>query len=126
MSGYTRPATVNFDFYQGDRFRKKFELKSVNENTGVEEPFDLTPHTLQSHIKTNFSDVDFVPFIITIIDAANGEFEIALTSSTTRDMLAGTYVWDLEIIENNDLDDIWKLMVGQITLRDEVTVQTGP
>lgn len=123
MSGYTRPATLNLDFYQGDRFRKTFEFKSVNPDTGVEEPFDLTPHTIQAHIKRNFSDIDFVPFTVTMVDALNGEFEISLTSTTTRDMLAGNYVWDLEIIENNDLENIWKLMVGQITLRDEVTVQ---
>lgn len=126
MSGYTKPGQLDLTIWQGDRFRKDFQLRAVNPVTTAEEPVDLTPHQIEAHIRQTFASPDFTPFEVTITNAAEGRFELSLTSSTTRDMLAADYVWDCEIIQNGDLNDIFKIMVGKLTIKNEVTVQGGP
>lgn len=54
-----------------------------------------------------------------IIDASAGTLSLIFPNATTTGMAAGTYAYDLEVIDSQDM--VTRVIEGTITIRPEVT-----
>jgi len=115
----TKPAKLNIEIYQGDRFSKSFSIKTKTTESPDPVPLDLTGLTLKGQIRKTFDGNNYTEFDITIDDALEGKFTVFLSSRDTQVMKEGGYVYDIEVIE--DIDNIFKILVGNIEILPEVT-----
>lgn len=118
----TVPITKNYTIYQGSIFQEFF---TWYESDGVT-PIDMTGYTAKMQVRktvksaTTLLDLTTENGGINITDAANGVFNIYVSAVDTEDLVAGTGVYDLEI-NPGDVDNIFRLLSGIITISPEVT-----
>ena len=80
---------------------------------------DLTGHTGKGQIRKTYSSSTAVNFDPAIVQSAtNGTVRIGLSSTTTNNMKAGRYVYDVEI-DNGSA--ITRIVEGQLEVRPGVT-----
>lgn len=82
--------------------------------------FDLTNYSARGQIRKTYSSSNSIDFSATIPNPQSGEILLELTSSQTREMKAGRYVYDVEIFTSNDTEVI-RVVEGQIMVNPEVT-----
>jgi hypothetical protein len=82
--------------------------------------FDLTNYSARGQIRKTYSSSNSIDFSANIPNPQSGEILLELTSSQTREMKAGRYVYDVEIFTSNDTEVI-RVVEGQIMVNPEVT-----
>jgi hypothetical protein len=68
---------------------------TVNDANGF--PKDLTNYEVRSQLRKSYYSTTAIDFEINVTDPINGIIEIGLSASTTSDIRAGRYVYDVEI-----------------------------
>lgn len=63
----------------------------------VAKPLDITGYTIDADIKTFIVPAEVATFTVTVLDAVNGSFALALTPATTVTIAVGTYGYDLSL-----------------------------
>ena len=63
----------------------------------VAKPLDITGYTIDADIKTLIVPAEVATFTVTVLDAVNGSFALALTPATTVTIEVGTYGYDVSL-----------------------------
>lgn len=109
---------------QGDSFFKDYTGSEVDTNTGDTVPLDLSNKTIRGQIRPSHDSETVINFTTNTTDSGTGTidtFSISLTSSQTSAMTGGTWVYDVEAIDNTNVEIVNTLLKGNFIVRDEVT-----
>lgn len=80
---------------RGDSFFKEFWLSECEDNIVV--PLALTAYTPAAEIRQSPTGRVLATPTVTVVDAANGNFTIGLSTTQTSSLRAGNYVWYLTV-----------------------------
>lgn len=111
---------------QGSDFGMTVDLE---QSTGT---LDLTGYTARGHIKksydsTSLRKVDGTLFTngrvnFTVgVDSTNKELDVSLLASTTSEIKAGRYVYDIEIVSGDSPAKVTRVLEGQLEVTPRVT-----
>ena len=108
-------AKLNMTIEQGTTWSKGLELNRPDGSA-----LDLTDHSFRGQMRATFGSADpAATFTCGIVEAAAGTVSIALDENTTTGITAGTYVYDIEMV--NPDGTVIRLMEGKIQVTPEVT-----
>jgi hypothetical protein len=82
------------------------------------EPIDLTGYTAEADIRKHYSSSNSQSFTVTL-GGQSGTITLSLSANTTSNMIAGRYVYDIELI--NSYNVVSRVMEGIITITPQVT-----
>jgi len=84
----------------------------------------LTDYSVRGQIRQTYSSETAVPFdSILILDTLNGQIQFTLKGSTSRTMVAGRYVYDIEVYTVSP-DSVTRIMEGILEITPAVTQPT--
>ena len=90
----TQKTAVNFSIDQGADFSKNFTV-----TTDGSTAYDISGLTLQSQIRKSYdSSSATATFTASVVTGSSGIYKLVLSNSTTADITAGRYVYDVELI----------------------------
>lgn len=104
-------AKINLVIDQGSTFSQVISLtdsSDVSVNTDV--------YTARGQIRKHYLSNSSVSFTTTLAD---GDLTLSLTSTQTANIVAGRYVYDVELIDASN--NVIRLMEGIVTITPEVT-----
>jgi hypothetical protein len=105
----------NIEIDQGSDFALDVTVK---EDGSVK---DLTGYSARSQMRAKKSDASAAAsFTCTVTDAANGILKMELSNSTSSNMTAGRYFYDLEIYTSGDAI-VKRILEGEVNIDREVT-----
>jgi hypothetical protein len=102
---------ANIVIDQGSTFASSIDILDDND-----EPVVLTNYTARGQIRKHYSSTNSVSFTTTI---SNGSLVISLTASQTANIVAGRYVYDLELVD--PANTVMRILEGIVTVTPEVT-----
>ena len=79
----------------------------------------LTGYTVAGQIRKNYDSSTFTAFTGSVSNAAMGKITLALTSTQTNALVAGRYVYDIEITSSGSA--ITRVLEGQLEVTPGVT-----
>lgn len=82
------------------------------------EPLDLTSVTAASQIRKSYSSSLAAEFT-TSVNVAAGEVTLSLTANQTGNLVAGRYVYDVELTDASN--NITRIVEGVVTVTPQVT-----
>ena len=84
-------------------------------------PMNLTSFTVQSQIRKSYQSSTFYNFTATVYDSPlNGQVRLQLAPSTSSNMRAGRYLYDIEIT-NTTTSDKYRVLEGIVVVSPEIT-----
>ena len=96
-----------------------FALDLVVKQAGT--ALNLSNYSGRAQLRTSHSSSSIAAtFTVTVTNAANGALKMQLPGSTSKNIAAGQYVYDLEIFTAND-SIVKRIIQGDVTLTPEVT-----
>lgn len=104
-------AKINLVIDQGTTFTQVISLTGSDDiavNTDV--------YTARGQIRKHYLSNTSVSFTTTL---ANGDLTLSLTSTQTANIVAGRYVYDVELVDSSN--NVTRLMEGIITITPEVS-----
>lgn len=104
---------INLVIDQGTSFESVLNLKDDDEN-----PVNLTGYTGAGQIRKHYSSSNSTSFTIAL-GGANGTVTISLSANTTANLVAGRYVYDVEVTDTGGL--VSRLFEGIVTVTPQVT-----
>lgn len=104
---------ANLVIDQGSTYSVVLDL--TDENGDV---INLTGYAANSQIRKWYTSSTSAATFTTSINAASGELELSLTSNQTSNLVAGRYVYDVEL-DNNGV--ISRIVEGIVTVTPQVT-----
>lgn len=108
------PQTLDLTLQQGSTVTLSFQLADA---TGT--PVDLTGKTFRSMARTSYSAASAsINFTSAITSASLGQFQLSLTATEFAAVPAGTYVYDIEMVDGTTVTPITK---GTLTVSPEAT-----
>lgn len=100
---------------QGTTFESTIDL--VNDDGS---PVNIASYLFSGQIrKSYYSSSTTAEFSIQIVDAANGEANIILTSETTASIKPGRYVYDIKMTDTQNT--VTRIVEGILTVTPQVT-----
>ena len=111
---------------QGSDFGMTVDLE---QSTGT---LDLTGYTARGHIKKSYDSTSLrkvdgtlftngrVDFTVSV-DTTNKELDVSLLASTTSEIKAGRYVYDIEIVSGDNPAKVTRVLEGQLEVTPRVT-----
>lgn len=84
------PGSLNLAFNRGDDF-----------STLVDFSIGMTGYTVTASLTSLVTGAEVLPFTVTVVSAANGQINIALSDTQTAALARGTYGWRMVWTENN-------------------------
>lgn len=94
---------------QGSTYSSTIDVLDTN---GL--PFNLTGYSARGQIRKSYSSANAIVFATNINLPLTGKVNISLTSSQTRGMKAGRYVYDVEIYNNGG--HVIRISEGQVEI----------
>lgn len=82
---------------------------------------NLTGKGVRGQIRKTYDSCEAFAFTATIVTALEGEFKLYLPARTSETMPAGSYVWDCEVYDLTDLDNVLRPFYGVATVLANVT-----
>ena len=111
----TQKTAINFSIDQGADFSKNFTV-----TTDGSTAYDISDLTLQAQMRKSFdSSSAAATFTASVVTGSSGIYKLVLSNSTTADISAGRYVYDVELILADST--IEKVHYGIITVNPEAT-----
>lgn len=104
-------AKINLVIDQGTTFTQVISLTG-NDDIAV----NTDVYTARGQIRKHYLSNSAVSFTTTL---ANGDLTLSLTSTQTANIVAGRYVYDVELIDSSN--NVTRLMEGIITITPEVS-----
>lgn len=108
---------------QGDSFDKSYTGSDVNDQ-GVSVPLDLSNKTIRGQIRLSVDDENPIEFLTSTFDSGTGTidtFRLQLTSSQTTPMAGGTWLYDVDVVDNTNPEIVETYLKGNFVVRDEIT-----
>lgn len=106
---------VELNLDQGADFEFDIDLM---ESDGT--PINVASYTFSSSLrKSYYSSSATANMTVAIVDAANGNVLLSMNSSTTSNIKAGRYLFDVK--QTNDVNTTTRLVEGIITVLPQVT-----
>lgn len=102
---------ANLVLDQGTTFSSTIELLDEND-----EALDVTSYTARGQMRKHYSSTNAVSFSTAL---SNGSLIISLTAVQTANIVAGRYVYDLELINPSNV--VTRILEGIVTVTPEVT-----
>lgn len=103
---------VNLVIDQGATFSTSINL---NDSTG--NPIDLSTYTGSSQLRRHYTSSNSVTFSVNL--NSNGVVTLGLTSSQTANLVAGRYVYDVELTSSANV--VSRIVEGIVTVTPNVT-----
>lgn len=102
---------ANITIDQGTTFSSGIDLLDDND-----EPVSVVNYTARGQIRKHYTSSNAVSFTTTL---SNGSLVISLTASQTANMVAGRYVYDIELVDPSNT--VLRILEGIVTVTPEVT-----
>lgn len=102
---------ANLVIDQGSTFASSIDILDDND-----EPVDLSNYTARGQIRKHYTSSNSVSFTTTL---SNGSLVISLTANQTANIIAGRYVYDLELVD--PANTVVRILEGIVTITPEVT-----
>lgn len=115
----------NLTIQQGSSFKFRAKLMHrvpdgcTNDCSVID--YDLTGKGIRAQIRRTYDACEAVEFVTDILDAEAGRIELSLPASVTEEMKVASYVWDMEVYDLVDEDDVFRPFKGNVTVEPEVT-----
>lgn len=103
---------VNLIVDQGTTFSTSF---TVNDDNG--DPIDFTGYTGNSQIRKHYTSSNSVSF--TVSANSSGVVTLTLNSNSTSNLVAGRYVYDVEMVSGGNVTS--RIVEGVVTVTPQVT-----
>jgi hypothetical protein len=101
---------------QGSDFNTILTLTDDNTNL----PINVLGYSISANVKRSYYSVNnSAVFTTTINDAANGNVTISLSSSVTKDVKPGRYVYDVKVTSPSN--SVTRIVEGILTLTPRVS-----
>ena len=104
----------NLTVDQGSTFSASIDITDTEDNILV-----LTGYTVAGQIRKTYDSSTAVSFAASVSNAANGEVTISLTPAQTNALVAGRYVYDVEITSAGGT--VTRVIEGQLEVTPGVT-----
>jgi len=104
---------ANLVIDQGATFLVELDLKDENGDILV-----LSGYTANSQIRKWYTSSNTAASFSTAVNVANGSITLSLTSAQTSNLVAGRYVYDVEIQDNTS---VTRIIEGIVTVTPQVT-----
>lgn len=104
---------ANIVIDQGTSFSTSINLTDTDDAV-----IDLTDFTGAAQMRKHFTSSNSTPFVVTIVPA-DGVVQLSLTANTTANLVAGRYVYDVELTDTNGT--ISRIVEGIVTVTPNVT-----
>lgn len=104
---------VNLVIDQGTSFETTVTLKDDSDDL-----LNLTGYAAAGQVRKHFTSSNSTSFSITL-GGANGTMTLALSANSTANIVAGRYVYDVELTDTNS--KISRIMEGIVTVTPQVT-----
>jgi hypothetical protein len=104
---------ANLVIDQGTSFSTLINITDTDDTS-----IDLTGFVGAAQMRKHFSSSNSTPFVVTIIPA-EGALTLALSANTTANLVAGRYVYDVELTNENGI--ISRIVEGIVTVTPNVT-----
>jgi len=101
----------HFPIDQGTDFEMTINLTDDNGDDVI-----VTDYEARGQIRKHYASTNSVSFTTAL---ANGELVLSLTAAQTANIVAGRYVYDVELID--DANTVYRLLEGMVTIVPEVT-----
>jgi hypothetical protein len=106
---------VELDLDQGTDFTYDLDL-STDDGT----PINVINYSFTSSIKkSHYSSSDTASFTINVVNAANGNLRFSMASSTTANIKAGRYLFDVKQIDSGNTTS--RILEGIIRVNPQIT-----
>lgn len=100
----------------GTDFNQTFTLEATETNSVL----DLTNYTVASKMRKWAGSSSAISFVADILSPkSNGKISIGLTSGQTAELKPGRYIYDIVIIDNQNIKS--KVVEGMVLVREGVT-----
>lgn len=80
---------------------------------------NLSGYSASSQVRKSYYSTTAYDFTVEITNAARGEITLSMTSANTANMAAGRYVYDLSIVDSNNL--VTRVIEGIVVVSPGVT-----
>lgn len=107
-------ATVYLEVDQGSDFSTIIDLQN-DDNT----PMNITNFSVYSQFRKSYGSVNVYNFVATIHSPLNGQIKLSLPGAFTSSIKAGRYLYDVEIISENNVRT--RVLEGIVTINPEIT-----
>jgi hypothetical protein len=104
---------INLIVDQGATFETTLNLTDDNDDA-----IDLTGYTGAGQIRKHFTSSNATNFVVTL-GGANGTLTVGLSANTTANLVAGRYVYDIEVTDDSGI--VSRLFEGIVTVTPQVT-----
>ena len=104
----------NLTVDQGSTFSASIDITDTEDNILV-----LTGYTVAGQVRKTYDSSTAVSFTASVSDAATGEVTISLTPAQTNALVAGRYVYDVEITSAGGT--VTRVIEGQLEVTPGVT-----
>lgn len=101
---------ANLSIDQGSTFSCDVAISDENGD-----PLDMTGYTAAGQIRKSYASSNAVSFAIVL---TNGNMNLSLTANQTSNVVAGRYVYDVELTKAGEVS---RVIEGLVTIRPEVT-----
>lgn len=91
---------------------------SINLTTTADDVIDLTGFTGAAQMRKHYTSSNSTPFTVTVLPES-GVVRLAMTANTTANLVAGRYVYDVEL--TSSLGVISRIVEGIVTVTPNVT-----
>ena len=104
---------ANLIIDQGATYATKLNITDANGPA-----VDLTGYSAAAQIRKHYTSSNSTPFTVTLT-AATGAVVLSLSSNSTANLVAGRYVYDVELIDG--AGRISRIIEGTVTISPNVT-----
>jgi hypothetical protein len=91
---------------------------SINITDTSDQSIDLTGYVGAAQMRKHYTSSNSTPFTVTVVPS-DGVVRLALTANTTTNLVAGRYVYDVELTDGNGT--ISRIVEGIVTVTPNVT-----
>lgn len=124
MSNEYRALNYTQRIIQGDSFSKSYAMDTLNTDTGVKTPIDISNKIVTGQIRLSPDSIDAIDFTTAITDGGSGvenTFTLSLTSQQTTTMRPGTWQYDVQLADITNPDEVTTVLKGNFIVRAEIT-----
>ena len=109
---------------QGDSFNKSYALDTLDTDTEVKTPIDLSGKVAAGQIRLVAGQEPVIDFDASIVAGTGGvenTIVLKLTSQQTTTMRPGTWQYDVQLADIADPDIVTTVLKGTFVVRAEIT-----
>ncbi len=108
---------IHFVVDQGSTFKGIADIKNEDGSN-----FDLTDYVPYAQMRRSYYTTQKIDISVSVVgDPKDGAIELFLPPSVTNGIRPGRYVYDVEVHNPSDPDDVKRVLQGIITVDPQVT-----